>query len=79
MLNIIAKNVKSKLSRSVRGKIECHATGATIMCDIINNGDIFRYTQKYTQFEISNGLSSEHIYREIMYFYTQHIKEKFFK
>ena len=49
MLNIIAKNVKSKLTRKVQGKVSCHVLGNnTIVCDIICNGNTYRYAEKYT-------------------------------
>lgn len=80
MLNIIAKNVKSKLTKKVRGKVSCHALGSnTIVCDIICNGNVYRYTEKYTCDEISFGLSSKAIADHILYNYVAHIKCKFFK
>ena len=42
MLNIIAKNVKSKLAKKVNGTVSCHIIGtSTLVCDIINNGNVF--------------------------------------
>ena len=80
MLNIIAKNVKSKLTAKVRGKITCHITaGDTLVCDIIHKDNIFRYTEKFTQQDISWGLSSQRIADQIMYAYINSIKHKFFK
>lgn len=80
MLNIIAKNVKSKLTRKVQGKVFCHALGDnTIVCDIICNGNVYRYTEKYTSEEISFWLSSKAIADHILYNYATHIKCKFFK
>ena len=80
MLNIIAKNIKSKLSKKVQGKVSCHAIGDnTIVCDIICNGDVYRYTEKYTSEEIAFGLSSKNITDHILYNYVMHIKTKFFK
>lgn len=80
MLNIIAKNVKSKLSKKVQGKVSCHAIGDnTIVCDIICNGNIYRCTVKYTNEEITSGLSSTLIVDDILYNYTMHIKSIFFK
>ena len=80
MLNIIAKNVKSKLSKKVQGKVSCYAIGDnTIVCDIICDGDVYRYTEKYTSEEIAFGLSSKNITDSIMYNYVIHIKCKFFK
>lgn len=80
MLNIIAKNVKFKLTRKVQGKVSCHAlAGNTIVCDIICNGNVYRYTEKYTSEELSFGLSSETIADHILYNYATHIKCKFFK
>ena len=80
MLNIIAKNVKSKLTKKVQGKVSCHAIGDnTIVCDIICNGDVYRYTEKYTSEEIAFGLSSKNIADHILYNYVIHIKRKFFK
>ena len=80
MLNIIAKNVKSKLTKKVRGKVFCHALdGNTIVCDIICNGNVYRYTEKYTCDEISFGLSSKTIADHILYNYTTNIKCIFFK
>lgn len=80
MLNIIAKNVKSKLTRKVQGKVSCHAIGDnTIVCDIICNGNVYRYIEKYTSEEISFGLSSKGIAGRILYNYATHIKCKFFK
>lgn len=80
MLNIIAKNVKSKLTRKVQGKVSCHILGGnTIVCDIICNGSVYRYTEKYTKVEISNGLSSAIIADHIVYSYANYIKCKFFK
>lgn len=78
VLKIIVKNVKSKLEKKVNGKVFCHVIGTTLVCDIINN-DVFRYTEKYTQYEISNGITSEQIANKIIYAYTLHIKRKFFK
>lgn len=80
MLNIIAKNVKSKLTKKVQGKVSCHALGDnTIVCEIICNGNVYRYIEKYTSEEISFGLSSKAIAHHIMYNYATHIKCKFFK
>lgn len=80
MLSIIAKNVKSKLTAKVRGTITCHAVGGnTIICDIIHKDNVFRYTEKFTQQEISWGLSSQCIAEQIMYAYINSIKKKFFK
>lgn len=80
MLNIIAKNVKSKLTAKVRGKITCRITsGDTLVCDIIHKDNIFRYTEKFTQQDISWGLSSQRIADQIMYAYINSIKNKFFK
>lgn len=80
MLNIIAKNVKSKLIKKVQGKVSCHAIGDnTIVCDIICNGNAYRCTVKYTNEEITSGLSSTLIVDDILYNYTMHIKSKFFK
>ena len=80
MLNIITKNVKSKLSRKVQGKVSCHAlAGNTIVCDIICNGNVYRYTEKYSKEEIAFGLSSSIITDQILRAYATHIKCKFFK
>ena len=80
MLNIIAKNVKSKLTRKVQGKVSCHVLGNnTIVCDIICNGNAYRYAEKYTNEEISFGLSSSIITDQILRAYATHIKCKFFK
>lgn len=79
MLNIIAKNVKSKLTKKVRGTISCHVIGDTLICDIIYKRETFRYTEKFTQEEIACGLSSQHISEKIMYAYIYNIKHKFFK
>lgn len=80
MLNIIAKNVKSKLTRKVQGNISCHAIGSnTIICDIICNGNAYRYTEKYTNEEIAYGLSSTLIAHKILYSYANYIRCKFFK
>lgn len=80
MLNIIAKNVKSKLTKKVQGKVSCHALGdKTIVCDIICNGNVYRYIEKYTSEEIAFGLSSKNIADNILYTYATHIKCKFFK
>lgn len=80
MLNIIAKNVKSKLSKKVQGKISCHViAGNILVCDIIRNGNVYRYTEKYTSTEIAYGLSSTVITDNILYSYAAHIKCKFFK
>lgn len=80
MLNIIAKNVKSKLSKKVQGKVSCHALGDnTIVCDIICNGNVYRCTAKYKNEEITSGLSSTLIADDILYNYAMHIKSKFFK
>lgn len=78
VLKIIVKNVKSKLEKKVNGKVYCHLIGTTLVCDIINNG-AFRYTEKYTQYEISNGITSEQITNKIIYAYLLHIKREFFK
>lgn len=80
MLNIIAKNVKSKLTKKVQGRVSCHALGDnTIVCDIICNGNVYRYTEKYTSEEIASGLSSTIITGRILYSYATHIRCKFFK
>ena len=80
MLNIIAKNVKSKLSKKVQGKISCHViAGNTLVCDIICTGNVYRYTEKYTTTEIAYGLSSTVIADKILYSYATHIKCKFFR
>lgn len=80
MLNIIAKNVKSKLSKKVQGKVSCHILGDnTIVCDIICNGNVYRYTEKYTNEEITFGLSSTLIADDILHNYAMNLKSKFFK
>lgn len=80
MLNIIAKNVKSKLTRKVQGKVSCYTLGDnTFVCDIICNGNVYRYTEKYTSTEIAYGLSSTVITDNILYSYATHIRCKFFK
>lgn len=80
MLTIIAKNVKTKLTEKVRGSITCHiVSGNTLICDIIRKDNVFRYTEKFTQQDISCGLSSQRIADQIMYAYINSIKNKFFK
>ena len=80
MLNIIAKNVKSKLSKKVQGKVSCHVIGNnTIVGDIICDGNVYRYTEKYTKEEITSGLSSTLIADDILYNYAMNLKSKFFK
>ena len=80
MLNIIAKNVKSKLSKKVQGKVSCHVlSGDTIVCDIICKGNVYRCTLKYTKEEITSGLSSTLIADNILYNYASNIKSIFFK
>lgn len=80
MLNIIAKNVKSKLTKKVKGSVYCHVLGNnTIVCDIIFNGNAYRYTEEYTNEEISYGLSSSVITDQILRAYATHLKCKFFK
>ena len=80
MLTIIAKNVKTKLTEKVRGSITCHiVSGNTLICDIIYKDNVFRYTEKFTEQEISWGLSSRRIADQIMYAYINSIKHKFFK
>ena len=80
MLNIIAKNVKSKLSKKVQGKVSCHTIGDnTIVCDIICNGNVYRCTVKYTKEEITSGLSSTLIADDILDNYAMNLKCKFFK
>lgn len=80
MLNIIAKNVKSKLSKKVQGKVSCHALGDnTIVCDIFCNGNAYRCTTIFTKEEITYGLSSTLIADNILYNYTMNLKSKFFK
>lgn len=79
MLKIIAKNVKSKLEKKVNGKVSCHFIDTTLVCDIINANNVFRYTEKYTSHEISNGITSAQIADKIIYAYLLHIKKKFFK
>lgn len=80
MLNIIAKNVKSKLAKKVQGKVSCHTlSGDTIVCDIVCNANVYRCTLKYTKEEISSGLSSTLITENILYNYADHIISKFFK
>lgn len=80
MLNIIAKNVKSKITKKVQGKVSCHAlSGDTIVCDIICNGNVYRCTVNCTKEEINSGLSSTLIADDILYNYAMHIKSKFFK
>ena len=79
MLNIISKNVKSKLSKKVQGKVSCHILGDnTIVCDIICNGNVYRYTEKYTNEEITFGLSSTLIADDILHNYAMNLKSKFF-
>lgn len=80
MISIIAKNVKLRLTAKVRGTINCHVIGGnTIICDIIHKGNVFRYTEKFTQEEILWGLSSQSIAEQIMCAYINSIKQKFFK
>ena len=80
MINIIAKNVQSKLSKKVQGKVSCHILGDnTIVCDIICNGNVYRYTEKYTNEEITFGLSSTLIADDILHNYAMNLKSKFFK
>lgn len=80
MLNIIAKNVKSKLAKKVQGRVSCHTvSGDTIVCDIICNRNVYRCTVKYSKEEITSGLSSTLIADDILYNYATHIKSKFFK
>lgn len=80
MLRIIAKNVKTKLTQKVHGSITCRiVSGNTLICDIIYKDNVFRYTEKFTQQEISWGLSSQRIADQIMYAYINSIKHKFFK
>lgn len=80
MLNIIAKNVEVKLAKRVYGRITCKFVGGnTLICDIFHKNNAFRYTEKFTQQEISIGLSSQVIMEQIMYAYINSIKNKFFK
>lgn len=80
MLNIIAENVKSKLSKKVQGTVSCHAVGDdTIVCDIICNGNVFRYIGIFTKEEITYGLSLTLIADDILHDYVMNLKSKFFK
>lgn len=80
MLNIIAKNVKSKLTKKVQGTVSCHTVGDnTIVCDIICNGNVFRYIGIFTKEEITSGLSSTLIADDILHDYVMNLKSKFFK
>ena len=80
MLNIIAKNVKSKLIKKVRGTVTCHIiNGNMLICDIIYKESVFRYTEKFSASEISCGLSSQAISDQILCAYINSIKQKFFK
>lgn len=80
MLNIIAKNVKSKLSKIVKGTVSCHTVGDnTIVCDIICNGNVYRRTEIFTKEEITYGLSSTLIADDILHDYAMNLKSKFFK
>ena len=79
MLNIITKNVKYRLQKRVKGTVLCHHIGDTLICDIICDEDMFRYTEKYTSVELAYGLSSITISEQILCAYSDHIKCKFFK
>lgn len=79
MLNIIAKNVKSKLAKKVRGKISCHFIGNTLICDITQKTNVFRYIEEFTHQQIERGLSSTCITEQIMGAYINSIKQQFFK
>lgn len=80
MINIIAKNVKSKLSKIVQGTVSCHTVGDnTIVCDIICNGNVYRCTEIFTKEEITYGLSSTLIADDILHRYVVNLKCKFFK
>ena len=80
MLNIIAKNVKTKLIKKVRGTVTCHIiNGNTLICDIIYKENVFRYTEKFSASEIIDGLSSQEISDQILCAYINSIKQKFFK
>lgn len=79
MLTIIAKNVKSKLIKKVRGTVTCHIiNGNMLICDIIYKKNVFRYTEKFSASEIY-GLSSQAISDQILCAYINTIKQKFFK
>lgn len=80
MLNIIAKNVKTRLAKKVKGTVYCHIIDdAILVCDIVCNGIGFHYTEKYTPIEISNGITSKEIADRIIYVYLLDIKKKFFR
>lgn len=80
MLNIIAKNVKSKLAKKIRGSITCHIiNGNMLICDIIYKENVFRYIEKFSASEIIYGLSSQAISEQILCAYINSIKQKFFK
>lgn len=79
MLGIIAKNVKTRLEKCVKGEVKSHIIKDTLIVDILSNGKCYRYTEKLTAIEIVNGLSSEAIANEILYTYAKFIKQSFFK
>lgn len=79
MLGIIAKNVKTRLEKRVKGEVKSHIVKDTLIVDIFTNGKVYRYTERLSVIEITNGLNSETIANEILYQYAKFIKGIFFK
>lgn len=79
MLGIIAKNVKTRLEKRVKGDVKSHIVRDTLIVDIFANGKCYRYTERLSVIEITNGLNSETIADEILYQYAKFVKGSFFK
>lgn len=79
MLGIIAKNVKTRLEKRVKGDVKSHIVRDTLIVDIFTNGKCYRYTERLSVIEIINGLNSETIADEILYQYAKFVKGSFFK
>lgn len=79
MLRIIAKNIKSNLSKHIKGNITCKFIGNTLIVDIFSNNLSYRYTKSFRNLDISYGLNSIVLADEIIRDYTLCVKKQFFK
>lgn len=79
MLSIVARNVKKKLEKKLKGKVNVHAVNGSIICEIATNYFTYRYVRKCTEYDIICGVDSDTLSKNILKQYTRYIEDIIFK
>lgn len=79
MRTILAKNIKNKLEKKIKGKISVSISDYLLIVSITNNRYKWQYVEEISDIEISHGMTSDEKANDIYVEYVKAIKDKFFK